>query len=149
MNPVDLATVDPLVIAGISDRPLDVMAIVDRIRRDDCGALVTFEGTVRTPNHGHDVLALEYEAWEERVVTQMQEITAQVCTELDLLAAVVIHRVGRVEVGQPAVVAATVGVHREAAFRGTERLIGRVKDEAWIWKKELRSSGEIWVEGCG
>lgn len=146
---MNVATVEPLVIASISDQPLDVAAIVDSIRRDDCGALVVFEGTVRSPNHGHDVLALDYEAWEERVVPQMRTITAEVCAEHGLLAAVVVHRVGRVDVGHPAVVAAAVGVHRAAAFRGTEALIGRVKDEGWIWKKELRSSGEVWVEGCG
>lgn len=146
---MNIATVEPLVIASISDQPLDVGSIVHGVRRDDCGALVTFEGTVRSPNHGHEVLALEYEAWEERVVAQMQVIATEVCAEHGLLAAVVVHRVGRVEVGQPAVVAAAVGVHRGAAFLGAEALIGRVKDEAWIWKKEIRSSGEIWIEGCG
>lgn len=146
---MSIVTDEPLVIADVSSRPLDVGAIVDRIRRDDCGALVVFEGTVRSPNHGHEVLALEYEAWEERVVPQLRTITAEVCARHGLLAAVVVHRIGRVEVGRPAVVAAAVGVHREAAFRGTEELIGRVKDEGWIWKKELRSTGEVWVEGCG
>lgn len=146
---MDTAMIEPLVIAGLSDRPLDTAAIVDSVRRDDCGAIVTFEGTVRSPNHGHEVLALEYEAWEDRVVPQLEAITAEVCAEHGLLAAVVVHRVGRVEIGEPAVVVAAVGVHRGAAFRGAETLINRVKDESWIWKKELRSSGEVWVEGCG
>lgn len=144
-----VAMVEPLVVAALSDQSLDTAAIVDTVRRDDCGAVVTFEGTVRSPNHGHEVLALEYEAWEERVVPQLEAITSEVCAEHGLLAAVVVHRVGRVEVGGSAVVVAAVGVHRGAAFRGAEALIDRVKAEAWIWKKEFRSTGEVWIEGCG
>ena len=59
-----------------------------------------------------------------------------------------VHRIGRVEVGEAAVVIVAVGVHRDAAFVGARALIDRVKDEAWIWKKELRVGGEVWIEGC-
>jgi molybdopterin synthase catalytic subunit len=59
-----------------------------------------------------------------------------------------VHRVGRVEVGAPAVVVVAVAAHRDAAFAGARDLIDRVKAEAWIWKKELRADGEVWVDGC-
>ncbi len=142
------ATTDPIVVGELSESPLDVAALVERVRRDDCGGVMVFEGTVRSPNHGHQVLALEYEAWEDRAPAQLARIAAEVAEQHGLGAALAVHRIGRVEVGHPAVVVVAVGVHRDAAFLGARDLIDRVKAEGWIWKKELRSDGEVWVDGC-
>ena len=139
---------DVTVIAGLEAESLDVRALVDSVRRDDAGGIVVFEGTVRTPNHGHEVLALDYEAWEDKVPAQLERFAREAAEEHGLRAALAVHRVGRVEVGEPAVVIVAVGVHRDAAFVGARALIDRVKDEAWIWKKELRVGGEVWIEGC-
>lgn len=144
-----MISVVPVILGDISSEPLDCAALVDSVRRSDCGAIVTFEGTVRSPNHGHDVDALDYEAWEERVPAQIQRIADEVASRHGLRAALAIHRVGRVAVGEPAVVVVAAAVHRGAAFAGAEELINRVKDEAWIWKKEIRAGGEVWIEGCG
>ncbi|MEZ5311546.1 MAG: molybdenum cofactor biosynthesis protein MoaE [Microthrixaceae bacterium] len=134
--------------AGLSDTPLDTQALVDLVRRADSGAIVVFEGTVRSPNHGHEVEALVYEAWLEKVPEQLHQIASEVAATYGLRGSVAVHRVGRVGVGEPAVVVVAVAVHRGAAFRGAEELINRVKSEAWIWKKEIRSNGEVWIEGC-
>ena len=139
---------DVVVVAGLESEPLDVRALVDSVRRDDAGGLVVFEGTVRTPNHGHEVLALEYEAWEDKVPAQLEAFAREAAEEHGLRAALAVHRIGRVEVGEAAVVIVAVGVHRDAVFVGARALIDRVKDEAWIWKKELRVGGEVWIEGC-
>ena len=139
---------DVTVIAGLEAESLDVRALVDSVRRDDAGGIVVFEGTVRTPNHGHEVLALDYEAWEDKVPAQLERFAREAAEEHGLRAALAVHRVGRVEVGEAAVVIVAVGVHRDAAFVGARALIDRVKDEAWIWKKELRVGGEVWIEGC-
>ncbi|MEI2637690.1 MAG: molybdenum cofactor biosynthesis protein MoaE [Microthrixaceae bacterium] len=64
--------------AGLSDTPLDTQALVDLVRRADSGAIVVFEGTVRSPNHGHEVEALVYEAWLERVPEQLHRIASEV-----------------------------------------------------------------------
>lgn len=138
----------PQVIGELSATSLDVTALVDSVRRDDCGGLVVFEGTVRTPNAGHDVVALDYEAWEDKVPAQLHRFAAEIAAEHSLSAALAVHRVGRVEVGDAAVVIVAVSPHRGAAFDGCRALIDRVKDEAWIWKKELRADGEVWIEGC-
>jgi molybdopterin synthase catalytic subunit len=148
MTATDRPALTPIVVAGIHSAPLDVADLVDSVRRDDCGGVVVFEGTVRSPNHGHQVLALEYEAWEDRADTQLQQFAAQVAAEFDLGAVLAVHRVGRVEVGDPAVVIVAVAVHRDAAFRAASALIDRVKVEGWIWKKELRADGEIWIDSC-
>lgn len=141
-------SLEPLVIAGLATEPIDVSSLVDRVRRDDCGGLVVFEGTTRTPNHGHDVLALDYEAWEDRTPDQLRRITDEVARAHGLRAAVGVHRSGSVPVGATAVVVVAVAPHRDAAFAGARELIDRIKAEAWIWKKELRVDGEVWVEGC-
>ena len=138
----------PIVVAGLSAEPLDTAELTARVRRDDCGAVVVFEGTVRSPNHGHEVLALEYEAWEDRAPAQLQTFATEVLERHALGAALAVHRIGRVEVGEPAVVIVAVGVHRDAAFVAARELIDRVKAEGWIWKKELRADGEVWIEGC-
>jgi molybdopterin synthase catalytic subunit len=141
-------TPPPEVVAGLSATRLDVPALVERVRRDDCGGLVVFEGTTRSPNHGHEVLSLEYEAWEDRTPAQLQQIVGEVAVAHGLRAAVGVHRVGTVEVGGCAVVVVAVAPHRDAAFAGARDLIDRIKAEAWIWKKEIRADGEVWIEGC-
>jgi molybdopterin synthase catalytic subunit len=137
-----------LVLAHLSTEPLEPASLADQVRRDDCGGVVVFEGTVRSPNQGHEVLALEYEAWEDRTPGQLERIAHEVAEAHGLGAALAVHRVGRVEVGEPAVVVVAVAAHRDAAFAGARDLIDRVKAEAWIWKKELRADGEVWVDGC-
>ena len=148
MNARGDAPATPKIVSGIESDPLNAAALVDSVRRDDCGGIVVFEGTVRSPNHGHQVVALEYEAWEDRAATQLHRFATEVAIEFDLGAALAVHRVGRVAVGDPAVVIVAVAVHRGAAFQAASALIDRVKAEGWIWKKELRTDGEIWIEGC-
>lgn len=147
MSGVETAPV-PTVVTGLRSDTIDVAALVDRVRRDDCGGLVVFEGTTRTPNHGHEVLALDYEAWEDRTPAQLERIATEVAHAHGLRAAVGVHRTGSVPVGGTAVVVVAVAPHRDAAFAGARDLIDRIKDEAWIWKKELRVDGEVWIEGC-
>jgi molybdopterin synthase catalytic subunit len=138
----------PTVLAGLWHEDLDGRSLVDQLRRPDCGGLVVFEGTTRSPNHGHEVVALEYEAWEDRTPGQLRTIAEQVASEHGLGGVLAVHRVGRVGVGEPAVIVAAAAAHRDAAFVAARELIDRVKAEAWIWKKELRVDGEVWVEGC-
>ncbi len=146
--PLSPAPLSPRIVAGLSPAPLSLADLVDSVRREDCGGIVVFEGTVRSPNHGHQVLALEYEAWEARAASQLHRFAPEVAVEFGLGAALAIHRVGRVEVGESAVVIVAVAVHRSAAFQAASALIDRVKAEGWIWKKELRSDGQVWIEGC-
>lgn len=138
----------PVLIARLDEHAIDVAALVAQVRRDDAGAIVCFEGTTRSPNHGHEVVALDYEAWPERTPAQLHRIAVEVADRHGLLGAAVVHRTGWVPVGATAVVVAAVAAHRGAAFAGASELIDRVKAEAWIWKKEHRVGGAVWVEGC-
>ncbi|HTO00283.1 MAG TPA: molybdenum cofactor biosynthesis protein MoaE [Microthrixaceae bacterium] len=145
----DMGQPSPIIIGGLSREPLDPAALIDSVRREDCGGVVVFEGIVRSPNHGHEVIALEYEAWEDKAADQLHLFAREAARVHDLGAALAVHRVGRVEVGEAAVVVVAVAIHRGAAFQAAEELIDRVKSESWIWKKELRVGGEVWIEGCG
>ncbi len=124
-------------VVSLQAEPLDASALVDRIRRPDCGGLVVFEGMPRSPSNGNDVLWLEYEAWEERALRQMREICEDVARRCMLGGALAVHRVGGVPVGETSVLVAACAPHREEAFAGARELIDRVKDEAAIWKKEI------------
>lgn len=136
---------DPIIVSGLSDQPLDVARLVDEIRRPDCGGLVMFEGTARSPNEGRDVLRLEYEAYQDRVEQQLLAFAEEAAERFGLGGAVAVHRVGALAVGQPAVVAAAVAPHRAEAFEGARWLIDRIKADAYIWKKEVFAEGESWV----
>ena len=115
-----------------------------------CGAVVTFHGTVRDHSSaGLGVTALEYEAWQPQAEAAMAIVVAEArANEPSLGRIVVIHRVGRVDLGQPAVVVAVSAPHRGEAFEAARYLIDETKARAPIWKKEIRADGSVWVEGC-
>ena len=137
-------------VTGLSPDPLDVAALVERITRADCGGVVVFEGRARSPHDGRHVLRLEYEAYEARARAQLQALAREALGRFGLGGVLAVHRVGRVEVGQPAVVVAAAAVHRREAFAAAEDLIDRLKAEVAIWKKEVFGDGARWVGmgGC-
>ena len=137
---------DLVVIARIQSEPLDVAALVDRIRRPDCGGLVVFEGTARTPNEGREVRYLEYEAYEERATAQLEAFARETAERHGCGGVVAVHRVGRVDPEEPSVVVACATGHRAEAFAAARELIDRIKAEAYVWKKEVFADGEEWVE---
>jgi len=115
-----------------------------------CGAVVTFHGTVRDHSSaGLGVTALEYEAWQPQAEAAMAVVVAEArAAEPSLGRIAVIHRVGRVELGQPAVVVAVSAPHRGEAFEAARYLIDETKARAPIWKKEIRADGSVWVGEC-
>jgi molybdopterin synthase catalytic subunit len=135
----------PVVVVALSEEPLDVSGLIRQIVRDDCGAIVTFEGTTRSPNEGRDVRLLEYEAYEERALRQLREMAGEAVELFDLGGVVAAHRTGVVPVGQVSVVVSVVAAHRDRAFEGARWLIDRIKADAAIWKKEVFDDGEAWV----
>ncbi len=137
---------EPIVVAHLQGEPLDVRALVDRIRRPDCGGLVVFEGTARTPNEGRDVRYLEYEAYEERAAAQLDAFARETAARHGCGGVVAVHRVGRVDPAEPSVVVACAAGHRPEAFAAARELIDRIKAEAYIWKKEVFADGAAWVE---
>jgi molybdopterin synthase catalytic subunit len=127
-----------LVHARVTDEPLSVDRLVERVRDSRAGAVVTFLGVTR------EVDRLEYEAYVEMAERQIAEIVAAAHERHGLCAAAAEHRIGTVPLSEPSVVVAVSAPHRSEAFDGAREIIDRIKAQAPIWKKE---SGE-WVRGA-
>jgi molybdopterin synthase catalytic subunit len=135
----------PVVVTGLTDRPVDVSGLVDRIRRPDCGGVVVFEGSTRSPSEGKTVLQLEYEAYEDRARKQLDELAQEAASRWGLGGVLAIHRTGLVPIGETSVLVAAAAPHRAEAFEAARWLIDTLKAEVAIWKKEIFEGGGAWV----
>lgn len=129
--------------AVLTDRPLSLDALVERVRDPRAGAVVTFSGVTR------DVPSLDYEAYVEMAHEQMTAIVAQAIERHGLCAAAAEHRVGSVGLSEPSVIVAVSAPHRPEAFEGAREIIDRIKALAPIWKREVGADGgATWVDGA-
>ena len=125
----------------VTDQPLALDPLTERVRDPRAGAVVTFSGVTR------EVERLEYEAYAEMAEERMAAIAAEAAERHGLCAAAVEHRVGTVPLSEPSVIVAVSAPHRGEAFAGAREIIDRVKAEAPIWKKEIEGEDGRWVEG--
>jgi molybdopterin synthase catalytic subunit len=133
----------------VVDRPLDPARALAEVGDPGAGAVAVFLGTVRDHSEGREAVThLDYEAFEGRVVGAIEEIVAEARSQWPILRGVVEHRVGRVELGEPAVVVAVSTAHRHDAFEAARYLIDQLKARAPLWKKEHWAGGAAWVEGA-
>ena len=131
------------------DRPIDPTAVLAEVENPGAGAVALFLGTVRDHSPGRSgVTHLDYEAFDGRVHEVIDRIVAEAGERWPILAAVVEHRVGRVELGGIAVVVAVSSAHRSDAFDAARFVIDELKERAPLWKKEHWSGGAEWVEGA-
>lgn len=134
---------------AVIDRPLDVAAALAEVGHPGAGAVALFVGTVRDHSEGHSgITQLEYEAFEGRVEDVIAAIVAEAVERWPILAGVVEHRIGRVDLGGPTVVVAISTAHRGDAFEAARYLIDELKARAPLWKKEHWPGGAEWVEGA-
>ena len=123
----------------------------DEVRRaaasnvGEAGAVVVFHGTVRNRTKGRRVTFLEYEAYPEMALAMMETVAKDVAKEYGLTAIACTHRVGRLEIGEDAVVLAVSAPHRGAALAAVEAFVVRLKRDVPIWKKEHFEDGAVWV----
>lgn len=147
-----IAPVDPSAREWLhlGSQPLAVGAIYDWAVQPDCGAVVLFSGTVRDHAEGREgVTALTYEAYEERVLESLGEIVAELRRRWPTAGRVALmHRVGRLELGESSVVTAVSAPHRPEAFDAARFAIDALKAGAPIWKKEHWSGGSDWGVGA-
>jgi MoaE-MoaD fusion protein len=113
------------------------------------GAVVTFEGVVRNHSNGQKTLYLEYEAYAVMAVRKMEEIGAGARQKFDINSVGIIHRVGKLEIGETSVAIVVTAAHRRPAFEACHYLIDRLKQVVPVWKKEYFEDGAVWVEGEG
>ena len=127
--------------------PIDVGALVAAVRGDGDGAVSVFLGTVRDSNAGKAVLFLEYEAYGRMAEAEIERIAALAMARFGVTRAGVIHRVGRVEIGEASVAIAVAAPHRAAAMDACRFVIDTLKTSVPIWKREHFADGAVWVEG--
>lgn len=125
----------------VTDEPLSLDSLVQRVRDPRAGAVVTFEGVTR------EVEKLEYEAYVEMAEEKMAAVVAAAVERHGLCAAAAEHRIGDVPLSEPSVAVAVSAPHRGEAFAGAREIIDRLKAEAPIWKKEVEGGEGRWVEG--
>jgi molybdopterin synthase catalytic subunit len=127
--------------------PIDVGKAARRVVPPGCGATVTLDGYVRQFTKGRETLHLVYEAYQPMALKEMEKLIAAAKEQFEISNVGIIHRLGRLEIGETSVVISVAASHRKPAFAACEWLILELKRTVPIWKKEVYADGEIWVEG--
>lgn len=140
-----LTTGSPFI--GIVSEPIDLDALVARVRTDACGAVATFLGVVREQHGGRPVRGLSYEAYPAMALEQMREIAREAIAEFGPCEIAIVHRTGDLAIGDASVAVAVGAPHRGAAFDACEYAIDELKRRVEIWKKEHYVDGAAtWVD---
>ncbi len=134
-------------IFAITHDPLDSRALASSLKRPEDGAVVIFEGVVRNNTRGRATSYLEYECYQDMALPQMVRIGREIAAESRIGRIAMVHRLGRLEIGEPSVAVVVTAPHRRAAFEAALQGIDRLKREVPIWKKEVFADGAEWVEG--
>jgi MoaE-MoaD fusion protein len=133
--------------AFITREIIDTAAPLATIKRPDDGAAVVFEGIVRNNTRGRRTLFLDYEAYEEMALKEMESLVARALDQFQIRDAMIIHRLGRIEIGETSVLIIVASAHRAAAFDACRWLIDTLKRTVPIWKKEHFEDGVVWSDG--
>jgi MoaE-MoaD fusion protein len=126
---------------------IDARQLTDRLLQGHDGAVVAFEGVVRNNSSGRRTLFLEYDCYEAMAVKTMAALGAQIAATHAISGIAMVHRLGRIEIGETSVAIVTTAPHRKAAFEAARESIDRLKKLVPIWKKEHFADGAVWVDG--
>ena len=131
---------------ALTDQAISVPEVLAAVQHERAGAVDVFIGTVRNHNHARAVVRLEYEAYTPMALKKLEELAAEARGRWPVESLALVHRVGRLEIGDVAVVVAVATPHRAEAFAACRWLIDTLKQTVPIWKKEVYSTGEEWLE---
>jgi len=131
----------------ITAQPVSPDEVSRRVINPAVGSVVTFTGVVRGNNLGRQVRSLEYEAYPEMAEPILAQIGQEIRARWPVEQVAIVHRVGRLEIGEVSVVIAVASAHRQGAFEAGSYAIDRVKQIVPVWKKEILDDGEVWIEG--
>jgi molybdopterin synthase catalytic subunit len=131
----------------LTTEPIDVGAVARRVVLPECGATVTLDGYAREWTKGRRTLHLVYEAYAPMAQRELERLAHEAHQRFEIAHLGIVHRTGRLEIGETSVVIAVSAPHRRAAFEACEWAIRELKRTVPIWKKEIFEDGEIWVEG--
>ena len=132
---------------ALTRQPLDTRSIAERLLRGADGAVVNFEGVVRDNTKGRATRYLDYECYEPMAVKMMAQIGREIAGSHSISRVAIVHRLGRLQIGETSVAVVVTAPHRKPAFEAALEGINRLKRIVPIWKKEYFADGEVWVEG--
>jgi molybdopterin converting factor subunit 1 len=133
----------------LTTEEIDVGSVARRIVLPECGATVTLDGYAREWTRGRRTLHLVYEAYTPMALSELKRLGREAHERFEIAYIGIVHRTGRLEIGETSVVIAVGAPHRRAAFEACEWAIRELKRTVPIWKKEIFADGEVWVEGEG
>ena len=131
----------------ITTEALDIGAIARRVVPVNCGAIVTLDGFVRQFTKGRETEYLVYEGYEPMALKEMAKLVDAAKSQFEIEHVGIVHRLGKLEIGETSVVISVASPHRRAAFEACEWLIKELKRTVPIWKKEVYADGETLIEG--
>lgn len=132
---------------ALTREPIDTRELATRLLRGEDGAVVTFEGVARNNTGGRRTLYLDYECYEPMAIALMAELGCAIARRLEIGRIAIVHRLGRLEIGETSVAIIVTAPHRQPAFEAARDAINRLKVTVPIWKKEHFADGDVWVEG--
>ena len=127
--------------------PISTQGELERLKLPEDGAAVVFEGVVRNNTRGRRTLYLDYEAYEAMALKQMETLCEQARSQFAVRAIRLVHRLGRLEIGETSVLIVVASAHRGAAFEACRWIIDTLKKTVPIWKKEFFEDGAVWADG--
>jgi len=130
----------------LTREPISASQLARELCVPQAGAVVVFEGVVRNHSSGRETLYLEYEAYQPMAQRRMEEIGGEVRAKFAIERLGIIHRLGRLDIGEVSVVIVVTAPHRAAAFAACQYAIDRLKQTVPIWKKEYFTDGAVWAE---
>jgi molybdopterin synthase catalytic subunit len=133
--------------ASIVRDAINAANVLARIKRGEDGAALVFEGVVRNQTRGRKTLYLDYEAYEEMALQQMEGLAEQALKDFKVRDVALVHRLGRLQIGETSVLIVVASAHRAAAFDACRWLIDTLKRTVPIWKKEYFEDGAVWADG--
>ena len=134
-------------LVAITREPIDASVLIGGIKAGLDGAVCCFDGIVRDNTRGRRTLHLDYEAYEEMALEQMRGLAAEALTRFGVRDVTLVHRLGRLIVGETSVLIVVASAHRGAAFDACRWLIDTLKKTVPIWKKEQFEDGAVWADG--
>jgi molybdopterin synthase catalytic subunit len=133
--------------ASLQREPLDAAALLAQIKDGEDGAVCLFDGVVRNNTRGRRTLYLEYDAYPAMALAEMEKLALHALSALAVRDLRIVHRIGRIEIGQSSVLIVVASAHRAAAFDACRWLIDSLKKTVPIWKKEFFADGAAWADG--
>jgi MoaE-MoaD fusion protein len=145
-NPLD-ENVGEAIITALIRQPINAAALAAAAKHPEDGAVVVFDGIVRNHSRGRRTLHLDYEAYEEMALRQMRVLSEMALERFAIRHVTLVHRLGRLQIGETSVLIVVASAHRSAAFEACRWLIDRLKQIVPIWKKETFADGAVWAPG--